>query len=118
MKNSQYSGGNARKVIPPLGVAEGLIPIDDMEKRNRDEAAVKRAKVFYAGAKKGFFSREESIEYLRDSMQALESVMSGTGRVKREAQRISTPILKFLDETEKGGSVEICFSCQGRTPPK
>ena len=118
MKYSQSSGDKARKVIPPIGEAGGLISTDDMEKRNRDEAAVKCAQVFYAGAKKGLFSREESIEYLRDSMQALELVMSGTGRVKRKAQRIRTPILKFLDETEKGGSVEICFFCQGKTPQR
>jgi hypothetical protein len=76
-------------------------------------AQMRCAGILYAGARKGIFSPEESIECLQDSRERLDALLERMTRMKKKANRVRKAIRKYLREIQKGGSLEIQFSPGG-----
>ena len=76
---------NLRGVPKLIGEIEDSLrsDLDENWHKKKDEEVLRCAEALYAGAKNGFFTQEESIEYLWDSMKALKDML---GRTKRTSQ--------------------------------
>jgi|GEM_PF-6019171 septation ring formation regulator EzrA len=80
-----------------------------------DEEALRCAEALYAGAKIGFFTAQESIEYLGDSIEALDEVLERTNRVKKKIENIKKTILQYLKKLGRESFFSLPDSEKGRS---
>jgi hypothetical protein len=80
-----------------------------------DEEALKYAEALYAGAKNGVYTRQESIEYLGDSIEELEGVLERTNRVREKTENIKKTILQYLRNLDRESFPSLPDSEKGRS---
>ena len=90
---------------------------DDLGKdlSKTDEEALRCAGALYGGAKNGFFTLQESIEYLGDSIVALEEVLERTDRVRKKTENIKKTILQHLRKLARESFLSLPDSEKGRS---
>lgn len=80
-----------------------------------DEEALRCAEALYAGAKNGFFTLQESLEYLGDSLEVLEEVLERTDRVRKKTENIKKTILQHLRKLARESFLSLPDSEEGRS---
>jgi hypothetical protein len=80
-----------------------------------DEEALRCAEALYAGAKNGVYTRQESIEYLGDSIEELEGVLERTNRVREKTENIKKTILQYLRNLDRESFPSLPDSEKGRS---
>ena len=80
-----------------------------------EEEVLKYAEGLYAGAKNGVFTRQESIEYLGDSVEELEGVLERTNRVREKTENIKKTILQYLRKLDRESFPSLPDSEKGRS---
>jgi hypothetical protein len=100
--NAQLVYGNLRGVGKIMGEIEDSLRSDlDENWHKTDEEVIRCAGALYAGAKNGFFTQEESIEYLGDSIKALKDVLERTDQIKKKGKRLIKSILGYITKLDR-----------------